>query len=207
MYGKNASGGVQGLDRFSWANVGRSHTSFHWAHLVTALAVVIFVCHTIYAELIEYVGIRQAYLGSPQHRVQAFANALLVTDIPRRFLTISSLTRLYGAFPGGVRTVWINRDLSKLSQKIRERRKIAGLLEAAETKLIRSAIRSTGDTARHNSTKDGLDYVHNQSEVALWKRYLRENDRDYMRLPIFNLTWMSSIPFIRRRVDTIYHCW
>lgn len=39
-------------------------------------------------------------------------NAILVTDIPRKFLTVPTLTRLYGVFPGGVRAVWINRDLS-----------------------------------------------------------------------------------------------
>ena len=28
-----------------------------------------------------------------------------------------------------------------------------------------------------------------------------------MRLPILGPTWMSSIPFLGRRVDTIGHCW
>jgi len=105
VHGKNAPGGVHGLDRLSWANVGLAHTSFYWAHLLMALTVIIFVCHTIYAELIEYVSIRQGYLESPQHRLQAFANAILMTDIPKRFLSIPILTRLYGVFPGGVRTI------------------------------------------------------------------------------------------------------
>jgi hypothetical protein len=170
-----------------------------------ALTVIVFVCHTIYAELIEYVNIRQAYLASPQHRLQAFANVILVTDIPRRFLTIPILTRLYNVFPGGVCTIWINRDLSKLSKKVLERRRIVCTLEAAETKLIRLAIKSSGGRTGHDLTKSemgGSAYVRDE---ALWKRYLSEKDRDYMRLPIS--TWMPSIPFVGEKVDTIHHCW
>lgn len=210
VQGKNTPGGVHGLDRLSWANVGLAHTSFYWAHLLMALTVIIFVCHTIYVELIEYVNIRQAYLKSPQHRLQAFANAILVRDIPRRFLTIPTLTRLYGVFPGGVRTIWINRDLSELSKKVLERRRIACTLEAAETKLIRLAMKSSGDRIGHNLTKPelgGPNTVPFRTEEPLWKRYLGEKDRDYMRLPIFNLIWMPSIPFVGRKVDTIHHCW
>lgn len=144
VHGKNAPGGVQGLDRLSWANVGLAHTSFYWAHLTLALILVVFVCHTIYAELMEYIRIRKAYLVSPQHRLQAFANAILVTDIPKRFLTVPVLTRLYGVFPGGVRAIWINRNLSELSKKVLERSKIVRTLEAAETKLIKLAVRSSG---------------------------------------------------------------
>ena len=65
VHGKHASGGVQGLDRLSWANVGLAYTNFYWAHLLVALAVAVFVCHTLCTELVEYVRIRQAYLASP----------------------------------------------------------------------------------------------------------------------------------------------
>ena len=64
-------------------------------------------------------------------------------DIPKRFLTITALTRLYSVYPGGVYMVWINRDLSELLKKVVERRKITSTLEAAETKLIILAIKSS----------------------------------------------------------------
>ena len=70
-----------------------------------ALTVIIFVCHTIYAELIEYIRIRQAYLASSGHRLQAFANTIFVTNILRRFLSILVLTRLYDVFSDGVRAI------------------------------------------------------------------------------------------------------
>ncbi len=206
VHGKNAPGGVQGLDRLSWANVGLEHTSFYWAHLIMALTVAIFVCYTITTELTEYIRIRQAYLASPQHRLQAFANAILVTDIPKRFLTIPILTRLYSVFPGGIRAIWINRDLSELSKKVLERRAIVCTLEAAETKLIRLAIKSA-ESRKEKAEMGASSHAYVRSEEPLWNRYLGEKDRDCMRLPIFNLTWMPSIPFVGRKVDTINHCW
>ncbi len=53
----------------------------------------------------------------------------------------------------------------------------------------------------------GSSHAYVGNEEPLWKRYLGEKDRDYMRLPIFNLPWMPSIPFVGRKVDTLYHCW
>lgn len=79
-----------------------------------------------------YIRIRQAYLASSQHRLQAFTNAILMTDIPKRFLFSPILTRIYGVFPGGVRAICINQDLSELSKKVLERRRIVYILEAAE---------------------------------------------------------------------------
>ena len=40
----------------------------------------------------------------------------------------------------------------------------------------------------------------------LWKTYIKEKDRETMRLPIFDWGWMPSLPFIGEKVDTIDHC-
>ena len=39
-----------------------------------------------------------------------------------------------------------------------------------------------------------------------WKKYLKEKDRDTMRLPIFGWLWMPSLPLIGKKVDTIDYC-
>ena len=39
-----------------------------------------------------------------------------------------------------------------------------------------------------------------------WKEYLKEDDRDSMRLPIFGWQWMFSMPLLGKKVDTIHHC-
>ncbi len=210
VYEKNASNEVQGLNRLSWANMRLTHISFYWAHLIMILIVIIFICHTIYAKLIEYIRIRQTYLASSEHRLQVFANTILVMNILRRFLFILVLTRLYNVFSDEVRVIWINRDLFELFKKILERRKIVCTLKIAKTKLLRLTMKFTDDRKDHDLTKVEMSdssHAYVGSEESLWKWYLDEKNRDYMRLSIFNLTWMSSISFVRTKVDTFYHCW
>ena len=43
-------------------------------------------------------------------------------------------------------------------------------------------------------------------EEPVWKKYLKSEDRDTMRLPIFGWDWMISLPLIGKKVDTIYYC-
>ena len=208
--GKNFVGGVQGLDRLSWANVGLTHTNFYWAHLVMALSVIVFICRTVYAELFEYIRVRQAYFTTSQHRLQASANTILVTNIPRGLLSTVALTSLYSAFPGGIRTIWINRDITKLSEKIQQRRRVVSTLEAAETKLMIMATSSYHNQSNHKfkGAKENTPCNTNTENTSpLWKLFLSDKDRDYMRLPIFGPAWMPSIPFLGRRVDTIDYCW
>ncbi len=210
IYEKNASNEVQDLNKLSWANMKLIHISFYWAHLIMILIVIIFVCHTIYAKLIEYIHIQQMYLASSEHCLQVFANTILVTNILRRFLSILVLTRLYDVFSDEVRVIWINKDLFKLFKKILERRKIVCTLKIAKTKLLQLTMKFTDGRKDHDFTKvemSNSSHVYVESEESFWKWYLGEKNRDYMRLSIFNLIWMSSISFVRTKVDTLYHCW
>ena len=40
----------------------------------------------------------------------------------------------------------------------------------------------------------------------LWKKYIKEKDRQTMRLPIFGLGWMPSLWLVGEKVDTIEYC-
>ncbi|KAL8720986.1 MAG: hypothetical protein Q9225_002226 [Loekoesia sp. 1 TL-2023] len=40
----------------------------------------------------------------------------------------------------------------------------------------------------------------------IWKKYVKEKDRDTMRLPIFGWQWMPSLPLVGQKVDTIDYC-
>ena len=200
--GNDGAGRTQGLDRYSWANIGLDHTAFCWVHLVMALFVIVFVCYTIYTELLFYVQVRNSYLTSPAHRTLEAANTILVTDIPEKDLPV--LKHVYGIFPGGVHSVWINRDLSALSQKIQRRKKLVTTLEAAETNLITLATKNSRQRDSDEPTRlSGADI---EKEGPLWKCYLKEKDRDHMYVPREGCTWMPAIPLIGRRVDTIHYC-
>ncbi|KOS18292.1 Uncharacterized protein ESCO_002959 [Escovopsis weberi] len=129
----------KGLDTLAWGNVSEKHTSRYGAHLLMALLVIIWVCTVFFFELRTYIKIRQDYLTSAEHRLRASATTVLVNSIPSKWLSEEALRGLFDVFPGGIRNVWINKDLTQLLDKISLRDKIHLQLEQAETDLIRAA--------------------------------------------------------------------
>ena len=128
-----------GLDRLAWGGVRPDKTNRYWAHLILAVASIIWTCFVFFDELKGYIRLRQAYLTSPQHRLRASATTVLVTAIPQKWCTFQALDGLYDVFPGGIRNIWINRDFDALNDKVKQRNKIASKLESAETSLVRNA--------------------------------------------------------------------
>jgi calcium permeable stress-gated cation channel len=54
---------------------------------------------------------------------------------------------------------------------------------------------------------DAYDKDYNpNSDDALWRRYVKEKDRETMRLPIFGIEALSWLPFVGQKVDTIDYC-
>ena len=49
------------------------------------------------------------------------------------------------------------------------------------------------------------DYDPTEGKPA-WKEYLKEDDRETMRLPIFGWQWMFSLPLLGKKVDKINYC-
>ncbi|PNY27607.1 Uncharacterized protein RSN1 [Tolypocladium capitatum] len=128
-----------GLDTLAWGNVSPEHTSRYGAHLVMAILVVIWVCAVFFFELRVYIKVRQDYLTSAEHRLRASATTVLVNSIPQKWLSEEALLGLFDVFPGGVRNIWLNRDLTKLLDKISLRDNVHSMLESAETDLIKAA--------------------------------------------------------------------
>ncbi|GAB7366499.1 hypothetical protein MBLNU230_g8292t1 [Neophaeotheca triangularis] len=135
---QNAEACTEGLDKLAIGNVAPTHTRKRlWAHLILAIMVIVWVCFVVYKELRGYIRVRQAFLTSPQHRIRASATTVLVTEIPKKWLTIDALNGLYDVFPGGIKNIWINRNYDDLSEKVSQRDKYARSLEGAETDLIK----------------------------------------------------------------------
>jgi len=98
----------------------------------------------------------------------------------------------------------------ELFKKKLERRKIVCTLKIAKTKLLQLMMKFTDNWKDHDLMKvemSNSSHMYVESEESLWKWYLDEKNRNYMHLSIFNLIWMSSISFMRTKVDTFYHCW
>ncbi|CAD0086069.1 unnamed protein product [Aureobasidium mustum] len=130
-----------GPDQLGWRNIPAAHSQRTWAHLVLAVLTICWVLYVIVTELRGYIRIRQAYLASPQHRIRASATTVLVSGIPRKWLTVDALNGLYDVFPGGIRNIWINRNFDDLADKVSDRDKIARNLEEAETNLIQKCVK------------------------------------------------------------------
>ncbi|KAI1179352.1 DUF221-domain-containing protein [Nemania sp. FL0916] len=130
---------ITGLDTLAWGNVKDENHRRYWAHLVLAVLVVIWVCGVIFSELKVYIKVRQDWLTTAEHRLRASATTVLVSGIPDKWLSDEALRGLFDVFPGGIRNVWLTRDLTHLLDKIKKRNEIHQQLEAAQTELIRMA--------------------------------------------------------------------
>ncbi|KAI0548543.1 DUF221-domain-containing protein [Xylaria curta] len=135
----NQGNTISGLDTLAWGNVKDENYRRYWAHLVLALLVIVWVCGVIFAELRVYIKVRQDWLTTAEHRLRASATTVLVSGIPEKWLSEEALRGLFDIFPGGIRNVWLTRDLTHLLDKIKKRDEIHKQLEAAQTELIRMA--------------------------------------------------------------------
>ncbi|CAM1503398.1 Fc.00g081740.m01.CDS01 [Cosmosporella sp. VM-42] len=135
----SASSRVTGLDTLAWGNIRPENSRRYTVHLAMSIVAVVWVCAVSFIELKIYIKVRHDHLTSAQHRLRASATTILVCSIPRKWLSDQALRGLFDVFPGGVRNVWLNRDLSDLLQKVSQRAEIHAMLESAETELIRAA--------------------------------------------------------------------
>jgi hypothetical protein len=156
----------------------------------------------------HYVRVRQHYLVSHAHSSTAQACTILVTGIPPKYLSESALTRLFNHLPGGVRKVWVNRDLGDMPELYKRRLKACKMLESVETSLLNKAIKLNSKKEKKTakaSHKDNSFAPSGDPEAArtlLVEELVPRKERPTHRLPPF--TWLPfSIPFVGKKVDTI----
>ncbi|KAJ7634798.1 hypothetical protein FB45DRAFT_474770 [Roridomyces roridus] len=130
------------LDLFAFGNIEPDKQVRYWAHLVLAYVFTFWVFYNIRAELTHYITMRQQYLVSPTHARSVQANTVLITGIPTRYLTPTALHELFKDLPGGVKRIWINRNLRSLPDVFDRRLAACGKLEGAETKLLSIATKA-----------------------------------------------------------------
>jgi hypothetical protein len=111
--GRNELGGVTGLDRRSFSNVGLSHTDRYWAHLVLAIFVVVSVCYILQYELRDYTRLQSSLRASNQDGYEE--SSLLLISRSRKQLSVRAIRRHLHNISGGVFSVTINRDCATLT--------------------------------------------------------------------------------------------
>ena len=147
---QDQSNTVVGLDTLAWGNVRPENVGRRWAHLLLALMVVGWVCTVVFFEMRVYVKVRQDYLTSAEHRLRASATTVLVNNIPEKWLSKEALGGLFDVFPGGIKNIWLTRDLTELLEKIHRRDKLHTMLEKAQTDLIRECKRKQIKKHKHD---------------------------------------------------------
>ena len=163
-----------GLDTLAWGNIKAENTERYWAHLILALCVIGWVCTVFFLELRVYIKVRQDYLTSAEHRLRASATTVLVNSVPSKWLSEEALRGLFDVFPGGIRNVWLNRDLTALLEKIKERDDIHKKLETAETDLIKDAKKRQLKTRK----RDDKNKRHSRHEKALTKEERERQEKE-----------------------------
>ncbi|EME78489.1 uncharacterized protein MYCFIDRAFT_58545 [Pseudocercospora fijiensis CIRAD86] len=192
-------GGQKQLDILTMANLvapdGSSPNSYYFryfAHAGCAILFFSFVIYMITRELIYFINLRQAYLMSPFYASRISSRTVLYTSIPEDYM---SEQKLRSMLEPGVRKIWLSTDCKELEELVEERDKTAMKLEAAETKLIKTAnanrLKAEKETGRQNSEEAAIG-----EEGAVAARYLQEKER-----PTHKLKFL-----IGKKVDTIDWC-
>ena len=144
---------------------------------------------------------RQQFLTSKQWSTRAQSRTVLVTGIPDDYCTIEHLEQLTSYVPGGVRKIWLARDIGELEDVYERRQKAAKKLEGATNKVIKLAeklVRKKKVPAEGNDVAagEGSNQAEKGHSGAL-SRYITDKKRPTTRVG-------GKIPFITgKKVDTI----
>ncbi|KIJ61898.1 hypothetical protein HYDPIDRAFT_176850 [Hydnomerulius pinastri MD-312] len=198
-----------GLDRFIFGNVSVYQQDRFAAHIILVWLFTFWIYWNIRREMRHFVTVRQLHLIDPAHSRTAQANTILVTGIPAKYLSEHSLQQLYSHLPGGVKKIWLNRDLKELPSVYDRRFAACGKLESAETSLLSTAakirakaLKKSGKQVDGAYTVDSADQA--ERDVSLAERLVPRDQRPTHRLPAGFMPF--SLPLIGKKVDTIDWC-
>nr|XP_019042928.1 hypothetical protein I302_08637 [Kwoniella bestiolae CBS 10118]OCF21858.1 hypothetical protein I302_08637 [Kwoniella bestiolae CBS 10118] len=135
----STNGSKDGLDRFTFGNVAKDKQSRYWAHLILDYVFIFWFLWLIWGEMQHWLVVRQRHLINPGHSKLAQANTVLVTGIPKHYLDEEKLEQLFQHLPGGVKRIWLNRNLKDMPD-LHDRRVFAtNKLESSQVDLIKFA--------------------------------------------------------------------
>lgn len=150
----------------------------------------------------HFITARQQHIIEPNHAKSLQANTILVTGIPDRYLNRRSLLDLFDELPGGVKKIWINRNLKELPEIYSRRLSACNKLESAETALLRTAakIRQREEKKKSKASKKTVpvskEHTHTHSEdLETAAIVVPHGQRPTHRL--------GFLPFTGKKVDTI----
>ncbi|KAL6300421.1 DUF221-domain-containing protein [Sparassis latifolia] len=209
-----------GLNRFNFGSISVDNQTRYAAHLILAWIFTIWIWYNLRQEMSHFVTTRQRWLMDPAQASSAQANTILVTGVPQRYLSEAALRTLFSYLPGGVRQVWVNRDLKEMPDLHDRRMAACNQLESAETSLLNTAaklrnkkLKKEAKTAK-KAGKKSLDSTTDvrpltresipdteRGDVALAEKLVPRGKRPTHRLPL--LSFLPSLPLVGKQVDSI----
>ncbi|KAF7731606.1 hypothetical protein EC973_009370 [Apophysomyces ossiformis] len=175
-----------GLNILTMGNV--SDPSRTWAHLILSVLLSAGVIWYTFHETRKYLVLRRRYILSPEFTNSVMSRTLYVPSVPKDVNNVDDLMRIFGKFPGGVRRIWLNRNLKELPDIVEERQKNVQNLETAVTKAILASY-------KHYAKADSENPEIGRDTSLLIPEKLRPTHR-VSPLPI-------GLPFVGRKVDSI----
>lgn len=142
----------------------------------------------------RFIKLRQDFIVSPEHSSTAQARTVLVTGVPNDVLSEKKLSSLYSHMPGGVEKVWLNRNLKELPDLFADRAKACDKLEAAETKLIKTAYK----LVRKGKAQEIPADADAETTLDIADKYVPRKQRPSHKV--------GKVPCMGEKVDTIEWC-
>jgi hypothetical protein len=188
-------GGVKiQFELLTMANVTNNYFKM-FAHAGCAIIFFSFVIYMITRETIFYINLRQAYLMSPYYTSRLSSKVVMYTSVPDDYMNETKLREMLGS---AVRRIWLATDTKELEELVDERDKAHTKLEAAETKLIKTAnankLKADKQAAKKGERSNSEEAAMADTESgSVSARYLQPKQRPIHRLK----------PLIGKKVDTI----
>ncbi|CAF1438391.1 unnamed protein product [Adineta steineri] len=206
--GKGEAFGKNGLDILTFGNISSHHSLRYIAPLVLAYVFLGAYFFMLYVEMKVFVEKRQALLRSSTYQSRASATTILVTAIPKEYLYPDVLYRIFNQFPGGVKHIWLNRNLEDLPDKANKRMKLVEKLETIECKLIKTALKNEAKKKKMMMKNNQINLeehvtIDEEEEEDLLTYYIPKKKHPTMRI--------GSIPILSslccgKKVDAITYC-
>lgn len=202
VYGTSTANNM-GMNIFTFGMVGTDQQARLWAPLLLSWTCTFYILYMIRREYGEFVKRRQDFLTSKDWSTRPQSRTVLLTGIPDDYCTMERLQELTDYLPGGVRKIWLARDVGDLQDVYDRRIKAAKKLESANNSLIKLAnklVRKKKPLPDPQSSCDGPDAekaASHTSNSPILMKYITEKQRPTTRVG-------GKIPYITgKKVDTI----
>ncbi|THH04380.1 hypothetical protein EW145_g5564 [Phellinidium pouzarii] len=184
-----------GLDKFTFGNIGSGKHPRYAAHIVLTWVFTFWIWYVIRGEMKHFVAARQRYLVSPAYAHSAQARTMLVTGVPPQFLGEHTIEMLFSHLPGGVKKVWLNRDLKELPGIYERSLAACDTLDIAKQKPRQHALKKKYPDLERGSVPMNQYYIPDLATLV------PKRNRPTHRLPVGPLSF--SLPLFGKKVDSI----